>query len=276
MAKLNLAALEPFTTAASALSGLMLVTPQTKGYQPQNLPAADGTTDKSFSEPAILFNYEGEQTATLESDITDHYIEDNTAIQDQIALKPELITTHGFIGELNDVVPDLLSPLKFAAEKLAVVGAYVPKISTTATLAYQEATLLYNAGSAVANAAVSAWDAITGGDGAQTQQQVYFQKFYGYWKERRLFTIQTPWAVFPDMAIKTLRAIQDAQTDVITDFEVTFKRMRFASTLTSNGQNISFAGRLSTQASGLTDQGTSSPTPSTPLSGGLSQMGAVA
>src|SRR6266576_7254366 len=104
----NISALSQLTSAATALSNLILVSPQTTiGYQPQNTPTQNGQTNQP--PPALLFHYEGEQTASLQSDITDHYIEDNTALQDQIALKPEETTTHGFIGELNDVAPPALA-----------------------------------------------------------------------------------------------------------------------------------------------------------------------
>ena len=49
--------------------------------------------------------------------------------------------------------------------------------------------------------------------------------------ERERFPVQTPWAVFQNMAILRLTATQDAETNVITDFEVTFKLIRMASTI---------------------------------------------
>ncbi len=293
----NLSSLSRFTTAAQALSNLILVSPQsTLGYQPQNPPNADGTESTAQLPPAFMFHYEGEQTVSIESDITDHYIEDNTAIQDQISLKPEVIATHGFIGELNDVVPELLKPIKFAADKLTTVGAYVPSLSATALLAYSEAFLLYQVAANAAQAAVSSWDSLTGSGGQnvigsnglggafnaqtgevannQSKQQGAFQQFYGYWRNRTLFTVQTPWAVFQNMAIKSLRAIQDAETNVISDFEISFKMIRFARTETSL-TNISslFQSRGKSQSSSEVDLGSSAPTPSTGLGSGLSTMG---
>lgn len=286
---INLAPLSPITTAATALSNLVLVTPQkVQGYQPQNAPNADGTPSTAQPPPAMLFHYEGEQSIMLVSDITDHYIEDNTAVADNIALRPEEITTNGFIGELNNVPPPGLSILKTAAEKLTAIGAYAPQLSATALLAYSEAMFLYQTAANVANTAVAAWSSIgdtSGGQSvigtnglvrgaSQNKQQVAFQQFYGYWASRTLFTVQTPWAVFQNMAIKSLRAIQDAETNVISDFEVTFKRIRQASTITTSGGVLtSFNGRASQQASPLVDLGTSSPTPSIGLGSGLSSMG---
>ena len=77
----NLSAISNAQTTATALGDLILVTPNTNlGYQPQNQPIIPGTTQSGVQAPTLLFDYEGENTATLESDITDHYTEDNTAI----------------------------------------------------------------------------------------------------------------------------------------------------------------------------------------------------
>lgn len=282
----NLSALSNAVTAATGLSNLILVTPaQTVGYQPQNAPNPDGTPSTSQQPPSFLFDYEGEQTTTLDSDITDHYVEDNTAIQDQIALKPVLVTTHGFIGELNDVAPAFLAPVKAIADKLTVVSAYSPQASETAILAYDNAFQLYQVGQNAVNAAVSAWTSLTSGQGTsvitgnaffpialeanQTKQQTAFQLFYGYWTSRTLFTIQTPWAIFQNMAIKTLRSIQDAETRMITDFEISFKQIRTASTALTPPQSAVSQGRLSAQSSLLTNQGVSTPPASISLVQGL-------
>jgi len=284
----NLSSLSNATTTALSLSNLILVSPQSVvGYQPQGTPNKEGTTSQ---QPAtLLFHYEGEQTVSLESDITDHFVEDNTAINDQIALKPETITTSGFIGELNDVAPSELAPLKFLADKLTAVNAYLPALSASAILAYNEATLLYATAITAADSAISAWSSITGagtqgvinGNGLvgqprnQTKQQIAFQQFYGYWKARTLFTVQTPWAIFKNMAIKSLHAVQDAETNVISNFEITFKIMRFANTVTSSniGLGADFQGRALNQASSLVDLGSSAPPPDIGLESKLKVLG---
>lgn len=287
----NLGGLSAITTAAGALSGLILVSPQkVVGYQPQS---KKGPTAQQ--PPALLFHYEGEQTVALESDITDHFVENNSAIEDQISLKPEIVTVHGFIGELNNVPPRALALLQAAANKLGAVGAYAPGLSATALIAYNQAFMLYQVGSNAINAGVAAWSSLSGKDGLnvigsggigdafnaetgqvkgnQSKQQVAFQQFYGYWRTRQLFTVQTPWAIFQNMAIKSLRAIQDADTRMITDFEVQFKMMRFAATSNTNGVGAILQGRAAAQASGLVDLGTTSPIASIGVGAGLAGMG---
>lgn len=281
---IDLSTLAPITTTATALSNLVLVTPtQVVGYQPQNDFTYSYQTQQSL--PTLVFDYEGEQTVTCQSDITDHFIEDNTAIQDQIALRPEIITTHGFIGELNDIAPAALKTAKLVSEKLTIIDAYTPVLSTTALIAYNEAFQAYQVANNAKNAAVSAWATITGGSGdtivgnsgikpsqIQNRQQKMFQQFYAYWQNRQFFTVQTPWAVFQNMVIMNLRAIQDETTRVITDFEVSFKRIRLASTATITQQEaIQYQGRLNQQASSLQNNGTVPAAPSISLTQGLQQ-----
>lgn len=278
----NLSGLSSLTTTATSLSNLILAIPQifgqgngpqyTQGYQPGLPPNAVGVIPNVSPQlpPAILFNYEGEQTVTLESDITDHYIEDNTAIQDQISVKPEMITTHGYIGELNDIPPRALQTVRQISNAFGIVSAYVPGLSITAQLAYANAFQIYQVGQNALNAGISTWSSLNGQGGeavvgsngisntflpTQSKQQIAFQQFYGYWRNRILFTIQTPWAVFQNAAIKSLRAIQDAETEMITDFEVTFKVIRTAQTVSVPVRS----GRNFTQSSPLTNLGTIAP-----------------
>lgn len=284
----NLSQLAPITTTATALSNLVLAIPQifgngpqfTIGYQPGLPPEQQSDNPTSIQlplPPAFQFHYEGEQSVALQSDITDHYIEDNTAIQDQIALKPEIISTHGFIGELNDIPPAALKLLQTAASVLSPISAYVPSVSATALIAYNEAFELYQVAQNAANAAISAWSSLSGQGGeaiivngqltndglvTQSKQQIAFQKFFGYWNNRVLFTVQTPWAVFQNCAINNLRAIQDSETSMITDFELSFKVIKTAET-----QNVSIVTeRLIAQSAEQLDQGFQTPTSVAPQS----------
>lgn len=274
----DLSTLSSITTSVTSLSNLILVSPQkTVGYQPLNPPDANGAPSTAPLPKAFIFNYEGEQSVDLDSDITDHYVENNYAIQDQVALKPEIVNTSGFIGELNDVVPPELSVLQLASQKLTTIGGYIPQLTTTALIAYQEALFLYQTGRNAVNSVLSTVESlgglasgssgqsVVGSDGltagtAQNKQQQAFQFFYGAWRNRTLFNVQTPWAVFQNMAIMKIKALQDAETRVISDFTVTFKMIRVASTITLGGPSISSSGRAQSQSAPLTNLGTSTPT----------------
>ena len=274
------------TTTAANLGNLALVVAnaasKTTGYQPQNPPNSDGTPSKLLQPSAFIFDYEGEQTTELVSDITDHFIEDNTALQDQIALNPVRVTTKGFVSELNNVIPSILQPLKTITQALTSINAYAPAVSATAQIAFDQAFQAYQIATNAYNSAVSAWSSLSGSGTSvisgnfpiakqpgQNKQQTAFQLFYGYWYNRTLFTIQTPWAIFQNMAIEKLRPIQSEDTRTFTTFECTFKQIRTAQTATSLPQSAKSQGRLSNQSSSVTSQGTSTPPSRLSLSAAL-------
>lgn len=283
----NVAALATSSTLIGSLSNLLLASPQsTQGYLPENAPTSTGLISLLQGPPSILFHYEGEQSVTLASDITDHFVEDNTAIQDQIALKPIVITTHGFIGELNNVPPYPLALLQQALNTLSAVGAYLPALTLTAQNAYNAAFAAYQLEQSAVNSATSAISSIGGQSGEsvigsvndgitsvanQNRQQTYFQLFYGYWQSRTLFTVQTPWAIFQNMAILNCRPVQSAEDRMVTDFEVTFKQMNFASTALL-GPVLQGSGRNITQSATSLGGGTNALNPSISSAQAISQQ----
>lgn len=235
---LNLSALSQITSKASALGNLILASPQSDAGIVANTVAGENDKPEKF-----LFHVKGEEFIDLDSDITDHAVEDNSMLQDHIALKPETIQCSGFIAELNDVTPDILLPVKIAAEKLSVISEFTPGLSVTAMVAYNKGFQAYQLAKLAQQVGVSAWGSLSGKsnqsstDGnavfpaTQNAQQVAFAKFYAYRRKRRLFTVQTPWAIFQNCAIVRLRASQGEDTDQITSFNITFKPINFAKTV---------------------------------------------
>lgn len=284
---INLSEISNAQTTALSLSNLVMATPQKKiGIQPQAPSTTDGA--KRQNPPKFLFHYEGEQTMQIESEITDHYAEDNTTFQDHIALKPEIISTHGFIGELSDVAEltvgqpiETVEALKTVVSRLTAVSDFVPELSVSAQRAYNLAFQTYQLGSNIYDN-IKKWGSVNSSfttseefnKKLQTKQGVAFQLFYGYWRQRYLFTVQTPWGVFENMAIQSLRAVQDQEQNVITDFELTFKMMRFAETYTeisTFGQYdpTKAEGRTFSQGSEAVDLGSSQPSASDSLASKL-------
>lgn len=247
----NLAGLTNLAYTASSLANLILVTPENTGIQAQSL---DG---KTFEE-SILFHYEGENAVDLDSDITDHYSENNESLQDQISLRPEIVRTLGYIGELNDVPPEELRLLDDKLEKLTAISGYIPELTLGALRTYNLVSQAYNSIQALSTGQVSKWDGSTD----QNKQQIAYANFYGYWKERRLFTVQTPWRKFENMAIQSIKVVQDADTDKVSTFALVFKQMRFASS-ENEDNSILIAGRADSQnkqGSGV-DRGVINPSP---------------
>ena len=259
---------------AQALNNLILAWPQQKtGYQPESkLFGGKSGTDERF-----LFDIEGENTISLQSEITDHYVEDNYAISDHISLAPELITTQGFIAELNNNTNEATPLIKDLANKLGDIAAFDPQLSLSAQRAYNQAFQAYQSLAVLKRSAIAAWSTVSTGNAqgpteispgltadqfvtatnnfsTQNRQQIAFQKFYGYRKARTLFTVQTPWAIFKNCAILDLVATQDATTKYVTSFQVTFKPIMTAKTGTVDPWDA-FQGRLSSQGADMIRSG---------------------
>jgi len=202
----------------SVLSDLILVSPD---KQLGIIPSYQSKDQRGF-----LFHIVGEESVSISSDITDHYIEDNTALQDHIALRPETITISGFIGELNNVTPDLLLPVKAVVDRLAMLGGYVPGLTSSALRAYNTAEQLYR----IADKAKQALAKLSGFDSG-TKQQKAFNEFYYHYLNRQLFYVQTPYAMFSNMAIQSMRFTQNEGDKNSSDIEITFKKIRLAQVL---------------------------------------------
>lgn len=244
----NLSTISGAAGALPSFGNLIFVTPKNRGITTQSqatylkpgegianykVPKPNGIPILAQNEETILFQYEGENTALLESEITDYFSEANSVLNDNISLKPEVITVHGFVGELNDLAPQFPETIKFAYQKLYALSVFAPALSITAMNALNTLIATYQAANSVYGSVESALkffglagSTTVNGVAAeiQTKQQYFFFQFYYYWINRQMFKVQTPWATFDNMVIKSLRAIQSEETRMITDFEVTFKR----------------------------------------------------
>lgn len=241
---INLSGLSTISSAVTALGGIAAVFPNEKGFYAQD--SNDGTLD----ENALVFQIEDENTLSLNSDITDHAVEDNTFLNDQISVRPEIVTVRGFVGELSNVLPEALQIAREAKEKLIAISGYLPEL-TVETLralnAAEQAFFTAQNASKIVKSLVDK-DALN-----TTKQQEVMNRMYSYWREKTLFTIITPWGKFFDMAIQSCKVSQGGDTDTMSEFSVTFKKLRFA-TATFTSENEKY-GRLIAQASPVQNNG---------------------
>lgn len=190
----------------------------------------------AFGIGGFVFDVEGEATAILAAEITDHYTEDNLAVQDHIARKPRNITLKGYVGEViySPVSPNNDSILQQVVQKLTVVSNYLPQI----TAATQQVQSAFNSGTSLLNApladAANVYGLVKNILGSITsdtpRQQQAFMYFKACWEQGIVMSIQTPWEFLTNMAIETVTAIQPEGSKWITDFSVRYKQLRFAQT----------------------------------------------
>ena len=211
----------------------------------------------------FVFDYEGETSVRISSDITDHYTESNEAIQDHIALKPPTITLRGFVSELSYAPPMVQAAIQAIADRLGVAAAfltpYSPGMQQSITKAANQAISAINSIDQAVNRAENLAGLFTA-PGATRQQQAY-QKLKSLWQSKQIFTCQTPFEYFPMVAIETAVFIQPDETKYQSDIVVTLKQIRTAQVSTVPFDNTVFAGVLNLQAQDNVDPGKTAGTP---------------
>lgn len=187
----------------------------------------------AFGMAGFVFSAQGEAFAQLAADITDHYSEDNKALQDHIAIHPKRITLKGFVGELTYSRPGAsASTLNVLTEKLTVISAFLPSLSTGAQTIQQGITNPTNLLLSSSSNLYGLVKNILGATGNTKNQQNAYVYFKSLMETATLMGVQTPWEFMTNMAIESIIAIQDDKSIYVSDFAVTFKQIRIASTTT--------------------------------------------
>jgi len=193
-----------------------------------------GLISDKFSIGGFVFDYAGEVSSELRADITDHYTEDNTVIQDHIALTPIRVTMRGFVGELAagptaGGIEGLLGGLQSG---LTVVNAYIggktPQAISKASKAITQVQKVTTQISSAASKFNSLQKYIGYGALSSTKQSEAYKKLEAMWELRVPFTIRTPYRIYDDMVIESLKATQPEDSKYISEFIVTLKQIRMA------------------------------------------------
>lgn len=175
----------------------------------------------------FVFDLEGESRLEIRSEITDHYLEDNTAVHDQCARVPERITLRGSTAEIvytsTAAVPTTPQP----ANPLPINSPLVPSLTPGAQQAQAQSQSAVNSQApVVANNLWQYYKGLTEIPESRQAQAVGF--LYQLWQGLQMFTVETPWGIMDSMMIELLEPVQNETTQGITDFTVTFKKLRLA------------------------------------------------
>lgn len=190
---------------------------------------------EKIENQVYLFDTRGEEEVSLESDITDNWVEDNKTMQDHIGLKPMTITLSGYVGELTNKLPDVFpEALSRVPDQLSGISAFMPKLTTQTQYILnrtQEVYGIYEKANRTVKTGYNRIEALK--DGVEVpkevpNQQKVFAQFYDLWQQRGLYTVYTPFGVYNNMAIQALRARQEEDSSYISEFSVTFKQIRIA------------------------------------------------
>lgn len=212
------------------------------------------------------FNVPQTEMVKFESDITDHFIETNAPVQDHIAQKPVVITLTGLVGDyfysvhqLEDMVANIVTTLK-------IIQAYLPNISKQVQEAkYQKARETFGASNKLSLKdyygiyrnefndidVFALMQSLYKFKSPQTRAFLFFEAL---WKKRALFTVETTWRRYDNMAIQSITARRDNNAD-ITEFTITLKQISLTQTLVESVRD--YQGRLAQQKAEITNKGLS-------------------
>lgn len=215
----------------------------------------------------FAFDYQGDNTVDMENEITDHYLEDNTAVQDHIGVRPIVVTLRGYVSELalaqsvaNSISAALASVENTLSQADAYLGHYTPGITQKMLAAITQAqSVAIQIEQAAARGAQIASLFTTGPQ--YNKQQVGYNQLNSLYKARTLFTVFTPFEVFNNMAIVSVKATQTERSRTVSDFTVTMKQLRFTDNISQSSYESQFGGNLANNAQPQTPIGTSVGTP---------------
>lgn len=213
-----------------------------------------------YDGKAFVFDIKREYKYNLSSNITDHYVEDNVAIQDHIGLKPIILEVNGSIGEvtLKDKIGETSDLDKYLGEqtnknifnsidsyldRMGSLSSFTPNIINQSLDIYNTAKFGYSTVSKIINLDKKdssssrrfAYNSVYDEEVIKTTNQFeWVDWFTTQWKNRASFTIVTPYGVLTDMYIMDLSASQPENTRYVTNLNIKFKQIRRAKIITRN------------------------------------------
>lgn len=235
-------------------------------FNKTNLQEIQGAFSKYVVAPAAKFGFggfnfdiEGDVEVELAAEITDHFVEDNTALQDHIAIRPERLVLNSQVGELVYIDEDdgVLGVAQNVARKLITLGAYLPAITQGA----QQAKNIFKGGFKELSldnldTAQDLWGLAKNLNPAATRQQKAYLYFKALFQKRIPVSVQTPFGYMQDMAIEAVTGVQSADSKYVSSFSITLKEIRTASTRLVEFDDKKYESRGQQQAAPKVDNGT--------------------
>ena len=195
----------------------------------------------AFGLGGFMFDIEGETSVNLTSQITDHFLEDTTNVQDHISTNPKKVTLKGYVGELTyNKNGNGSNFVQKAVQKLTVINSFLPILtgmgeqSFKAKKSVDDSPLNLNAitssfTSKTINRVSDYWAFVKNMVGQQTKQQQAYMYFKALQEQKIIVSVQTPFEFMSKMAIESVVAIQSEGSNVMSDFSITLKEIRTVS-----------------------------------------------
>ena len=183
------------------------------------------------------FGISGGDTVTISSDITTHYIEDNSAIQDHWAIQPINYTLTGYVGEViyqpaEKLTNWLESNVTNYLEPLSIISPTVSSYMSTAMNTVHQIEANYQKYSKYAENLIKSFNAMQGITTEPSNQYTVCQNLIKLRNNRILVDVFTPFGTFKNMAIANAVMTQDEKSKYKSSLQVSLQEYRQVSTIT--------------------------------------------
>lgn len=190
----------------------------------------------AFGLGGFVFDVEGSTVVSQESAITDNYVEDNSAIQDNIALRPKKIRLKRYVGELlyEEKTNPIFEKIRQGVKELTIISGLLPTFTDTVgqikrvILAGKDVVL-----SDYIEIGENLWNLAENLNPFATKQQKAYLYLTALQTKKILVSVQTPFEFLSNMAIENIISEQDESTRFVSNFEITLKQIRTAKTETT-------------------------------------------
>lgn len=212
-----------------------------------------------FKQTSYLFDVSLTDQVNLSAQVTDHYTETNYAIQDHVAINPVKISLTGIAAELVFSRSKLEKYVQQVLNTLTPLGILSPEQSASAQRYLSEVNRLQTSIENTFGAINETLGTLGFSSFGRNKQQRAYAVFEGWFNNRCLLQVETPWKTFDGMIIESFSFDQDETTKDMTTITVNFKQIRSVSTSAGIGQ---LKGRIMSQLSPSADKGVSKGTQS--------------
>lgn len=200
----------------------------------------------------FLFDIPETATVAHASQITDHWVEDNTSIQDHVAIEPIKITLTGKVAELVYTKTKAAAYADTVLNNLSALKLLEPGLSQSAAEHISAAEQLQQSAASVLKQAGTLTGLFQGSEANLNNQQKAYQYFKTLFESRALLTVETPFQTYQSMIIESFESLQDESTTTVSSFTINFKQLRTISVQVGTGK---LQGRIKEQKSATVNKG---------------------
>jgi hypothetical protein len=199
----------------------------------------------------------GDEEVSGENDITDHYVEENYAVNDHIAIKPLVFRLTGYVGEIRTQAPQYMGAVDKEVKRLNTLSPYLPKLTAQAQQIYNNLARYKQTADNVISTTKSSWDIFQNKiplPEEGNRQRIVYEYFMQMRQSRRIISVEMPWGFIPNASILSV-SFSQRDSKFNSEVNLTVKEIRITQDLTT--RKLVSNERAALQKQSLQDKGLS-------------------